>query len=122
MRVYVANRREAEEEGVLREDGQVVALPNFDVALIKDGARGVDVYELAGGRSYEVPTFPVQGVAVGSGDVFAGVIAAKLALGADMAQAARAGSAGAAIIISRRDNLAPPGLGAEIDAFLSVRA
>lgn len=70
---------------------------DFDGELVVTlGADGSTIR--AGGREQHVPAFRVEAVAtVGSGDAFVGALAAALAEGADLVDAARRGSAAGAL-------------------------
>ena len=110
-RMYLANEEEAMQD--TRSDlfrKAVAALPGdgFEVAIVKRGAAGVIVIDRPHGEAIltDVPTFPVNtSSTVGSGDVFAGVVAARLALGNSVVEAARWGCAAAAVSIGTDQNL-----------------
>ena len=110
-RIYLANEYEAIED--VQADSFEEALAahpalGFDVAVIKRGEAGVVVIEQSLG---EVCFTPVQAFlvntssTVGSGDVFAGVFAARLALGDSVVAAAQWGCAAAAISLQADHNL-----------------
>lgn len=109
--IYVANEGEALEDGGYGTLEQMLddqPLRGFDVAVIKRGVNGVVIIEqrLGGVSSTSVPTYPVHGVAtVGSGDIFAGVFAARVTLGDPVATAAKWGCAAAAVSLRANQNL-----------------
>lgn len=83
-KIYLANESEATEEADRDRIDTTLLMPppGFDVAVIKRGAKGVTVFEGSGGstRIERIPAFPVEtSSSIGSGDVFAGVFAARLA-------------------------------------------
>ena len=110
-RIYLANEDEAiEDANVGSFDATLAAQPasGFDVAVIKRGEAGVVVIE----KSHRevgltsIPAFPVNtSSTVGSGDVFAGVFAARLALGESAVTAAKWGCAAAAVSLIAQQNL-----------------
>ena len=110
-RIYLANEDEAIEDAkVCSFDAALAAQPasGFDVAVIKRGEQGVVVIE----KSHRevgltsIPAFPVNtSSTVGSGDVFAGVFAARLAFGDSAVTAAKWGCAAAAVSLSADQNL-----------------
>lgn len=110
-RIYVANEFEAMEDA--RVDSLDEALLDqpprgFDAAVVKRGASGVVVVEKAGGskRQTIIPAFPVlTNSNIGSGDVFAGVFAARLASGDPIDTAAKWGCAAAAVSLQADQNL-----------------
>ena len=110
-RIYLANEREATGDagvGSLAEALTKQPPHGFDVAVVKRGDAGVIVFERdAGGATQTpVPSFPVRARStVGSGDVFAGVLAARLAQGEPVASAARWACAAAAVALRTERNL-----------------
>ena len=110
-RIYLANEREATGDagvGSLAEALTKQPPHGFDVAVVKRGDAGVIVFERdAGGATQTpVPSFPVRvRSTVGSGDVFAGVLAARLAQGEPVASAARWACAAAAVALRTERNL-----------------
>ena len=110
-RIYVANELETIEDasvGSLSE--ALLGQPpcGFDAAIVKRGVAGVIVVETAKGvaRQDIVPAFPVNtSSTIGSGDVFAGVLAARLASGEPIHTAARWGCAAAAISLRSGQHL-----------------
>ena len=110
-RIYVANELET------IEDARVNSLPEalaeqppqgFDAAVIKRGTDGVIVVETANQFATQtiVPAFPVcTDTTIGSGDVFAGVLAAHLASGDPIDTAARWSCAAAAVSLTTGRNL-----------------
>lgn len=110
-KIYLANEYEAAEDAqVATTDDAVAAQPprGFDIAVIKRGIDGVIVVQrsVEGTRTTAVPAFPVaEASAIGSGDVFAGAFAARLARGDSPNEAARWGCAAAAIALESDTNL-----------------
>ena len=110
-RMYLANGDEAIEDAKVSSfDETLVAQPpsGFDVAVIKRGKAGVVVVErdLGAVNFTSVAAFPVDtNSTVGSGDLFAGAFAARLALGDSAATAARWGCAAAAVSLADDQNL-----------------
>ena len=110
-RIYLANEGEAIEDAQVETFNEMLAIlpaPGFDVAVVKRGEAGVVVLEESHGivRSTTIPAFLVHTRStVGSGDVFAGVFAARLALGDSVVTAAQWGCAAAAISLQTGQNL-----------------
>ena len=110
-RIYLANEREAIEDVGADSLAEALAMQppgGFDVAVVKRGDAGVIVVErdARGASQTPVPSFPVHSRStVGSGDVFAGVLAARLAQGAPVASAARWACAAAAVALHTERNL-----------------
>ena len=110
-RIYLANEDEAIEDahvGSLDATLAVQPASGFDVAVIKRGEAGVVVIERSHGklRFTSIPAFPVDtSSTVGSGDVFAGVFAARLALGESAVTASKWGCAAAAVSLTAKRNL-----------------
>ena len=110
-RIYLANEQEAIEDsgaGSLAEALAVQPPSGFDVAVVKRGDAGVIVVDRDADDATPapVPSFPVSTRStVGSGDVFAGVLAARLALGEPTASAATWGCAAAAVALRAEQNL-----------------
>ena len=110
-RIYLANEEEAIEDAQAGSFDEALAglLPcGFDVAVVKRGEAGVVIVEDIHGEPSltAVPAFPVNtSSAVGSGDVFAGAFAARLALGDSVLAAAQWGCAAAAISLKTDRNL-----------------
>ena len=110
-RIYLASGDEAIEDANVSSFDETLAIQpprGFDIAVIKRGRAGVVVIEKALGaiNCTSVPAFPVDtNSTVGSGDVFAGAFAARLALGDSMATAAKWGCAAAAVSLSDDQNL-----------------
>jgi len=83
-KIYLANELEAMEEAQtdsINATLQMLPPSGFDVAVIKGGVKGVTVVESSGGLENidRIPAFPVKtSSSIGSGDVFAGVFAARL--------------------------------------------
>ncbi|AUH64963.1 ribokinase [Paracoccus zhejiangensis] len=70
--------------------------------LITRGAKGAEYRDLRGGRSFEVPAYPVEVVdTTGAGDCFAGYFIAGLDRGDDIPVALRRAAAAAALKVTR---------------------
>ena len=110
-RIYLANEYEAIDDAQassIEEAMTVQPVRDFDVAVVKRGKAGVVVIEERHGevRFTSIPAFPVNTRStVGSGDVFAGVFAARLALGSSVVKAAKWGCAAAAVSLQAGQNL-----------------
>ena len=110
-RIYLANEREAIEDVGADSLPEALAIQppiGFDVAVVKRGDAGVIIVErdADGVTQTPVPSFPVRARStVGSGDVFAGVLAARLAQGEPVASAARWACAAAAVALRTECNL-----------------
>lgn len=110
-RIYLANGDEAIEDANARSIDETLATQppsGFDIAVIKRGQEGVVVIEkgLAAVNVTSVPAFPVStNSTVGCGDVFAGVFAARMALGDSAGTAAKWGCAAAAVSLTDDHNL-----------------
>ena len=109
--IYLANELEAiadAKAGSLAEALGLQPPRGFEVAVVKRGDAGVIVVERGDEdptRS-QVPAFVVSAKSsVGSGDVFAGVLAARLAQGDAPASAAKWGCAAAAVALHTQQNL-----------------
>jgi ribokinase len=110
-RVLLLNAEEAIGEGVLDPETGEARLPHgYDRGVIKDGARGALVIESGAGPSL-IATYPVRRSSnVGSGDLFAGVVAARLATGDDLLAAAKQAAAATSAVLASGDTFAPPDL------------
>ena len=110
-RIYLANEDEAiEDANVSSLDATLAVQPagGFGVAVIKRGEAGVVVVEESDGEVSitSIPAFSVNtSSTVGSGDVFAGVFAARMALGESPVTAAKWGCAAAAVSVQSDKNL-----------------
>ena len=110
-RMYLANELETIEDARLDSlDEALLDQPprGFDAAVVKRGAAGVIVVENSAGikRQVIVPGFPVRTNSnIGSGDVFAGVFAARLASSDPIDTAAKWGCAAAAVSLKADQNL-----------------
>lgn len=106
-KVYLANLDEAQEEFPASSAEETVAqLPpaGFAAAVVKCGAHGCIVIE---SERTNVPGFPVDvHSTIGSGDAFAGALAAGLDSGLKLASAARRANAAAAAFLEAGDALA----------------
>ena len=109
--IYLANEGEAIEDAQVGSfDEALAGQPpyGFDVSVIKRGEAGVVVIERCLGEATltAIPSFPVNATStVGSGDVFAGVFAARLALGDAVVTAAKWGCAAATVSLTANHNL-----------------
>lgn len=101
-KVYLANIGEASQEAGGASVEQLVRnhpLPGFDWALLKNGRWGTTL--LGPGTQTAIPAFRVPVVStIGSGDVFAGALAAGLAAGDDIQRASVTAAAAASVSIS----------------------
>ena len=110
-RIYVANELEAIEDA--RADSFDKALLEqppygFDAAVVKRGSSGIIVVERTKGakRQITVPAYPViTNSTIGSGDVFAGAFAARLASGDSIDKAAKWGCAAASVSLQAGQNI-----------------
>jgi sugar/nucleoside kinase (ribokinase family) len=107
-RVYVANESEAaadlgaDPEWALAQQ----PTPGYDAALIKRGTGGVVVFRAGQSDPDRIPAYDVAAHStIGSGDAFAGAVAAIVATGGDLTDGARMGCAIAAAMIERAQNL-----------------
>ncbi len=120
-RIYIANELEAAEDARTNSFHEALSKQppqGFDAAVIKRGAAGVTVVEseVAIAKHTTVPAFIVHtSSTIGSGDVFAGVFAARIASGEPIDAAARWGCAAAAISLTMGQNLLTA------DAYLKAR-
>ena len=110
-RIYLANEQEAIEDAGATSLAEALAVQppsGFDTAVVKRGDAGVIVADRGADGASQTPvlSFPVQARStVGSGDVFAGVLAARLAQGEPVASAARWACAAAAVALRTERNL-----------------
>ena len=110
-RIYLVNEYEAIDDPQASSFEEAVAVQpfrGFDVAVVKRGVSGVVVVEEMHGevRLTSILTVPVDtNSTVGSGDVFAGVFAERLALGNSVIKAAKWGCAAAALSLQASQNL-----------------
>jgi sugar/nucleoside kinase (ribokinase family) len=109
-KAYVADLHEAAEDAGLEQQEAALGVQppsGFQVAFLKRGDEGVAVFE--GGQHVvrtDVPAFRIEARStIGSGDVFAGVVAARLAADDSPAEAARVGCAMAAAGIASGEAL-----------------
>ncbi len=105
-----------------RRAGDALLAKGAGTALITLGERGALFH--ARDRSVHVPPFAAGKVVetTGAGDAFVGGFAAALAAGADPLQAARFGSAGAGISVTRPGTAPAMPRRAEIEALLKERS
>ena len=83
------------------------------------GARGVALYE--GGNVEIVPSHAVECIdSVGAGDAFCGALAARLARGASLAEAARYGNAAGALACTRAGAEPSMPTAAEVEKLLGL--
>ena len=106
-KLYLANLAEAREEFPAPSPEETLAHlppPGFAAAIVKRGANGCMVIE---SDYIEVSGFPVEiGSTIGSGDAFAGALAAGIDAGLTLADAARQANAAAAAFLEAGDALA----------------
>lgn len=109
QRFYLANLSEAVVDlSAAGPDELRPLLPpsGFEVAAIKDGCWGVSV--MGETMSFEVPAFHINLTSeIGSGDAFAGALAAGVAAGMSLQDAALQAAAAAAIVIDSGNNVLP---------------
>ena len=123
----MANEEEAIEDaqaGSFEEAMAAQPARGFDVAVVKRGELGVVVIEKGPDEiSFTtVPSFQVSAkYTVGSGDVFAGAFAARLALGEPVVAAAKWGCAAAAVALRTDQNLLTAEAYAQANELLSSR-
>lgn len=121
-RIYLANIGEAAQEAGEATLDQIVLnhpLPGFDWAILKNGRWGTTL--LGHGTPIAIPAFRVPVVStIGSGDVFAGALAACLAVGEHIETASLNAAAAASISISRASPLLAPASRREIDEIVST--
>ena len=125
-RIYLANELEAIEDAGAGSFAKALAVQpptGFHVAVVKRGDAGVVVVERGGDGviSIPVPSFPVRVKStVGSGDVFAGVLAARLAHGDSTASAAKWACAAAAVALRTQHNLLTSDAYAQAEELMSA--
>ena len=113
-RIYLANEFEAVEDAGADSFAEALTVQpprGFDVAVVKRGDAGVIVLDrnANGTTPIHVPAFRVSvRSTVGSGDVFAGVLAARLAHGEPAASASGWACAAAAVALRTGRNLLTP--------------
>jgi ribokinase len=127
-RIYLANQDEAMADFHVEdaEDLQRRLPPDgFDVAVVKRGSEGCSYWTSAGGDVVGalVPGFPVDAEStIGSGDVFAGALAAQLAQGAGLEPALTTANAMAAAFLIERRDLSSVDLLRTANSFVGQRA
>jgi sugar/nucleoside kinase (ribokinase family) len=105
-KIYLANLREAKEEYSSDAASSLLAVmppPGFGAAVIKMASAGVTIVQTAASEAQceHILGFPVETPAsIGSGDVLAGVTAARLANGDPLGDAIAAGNAAAATYLA----------------------
>lgn len=110
-RIYLANEDEAAVDAGTSSYKETMAVQpanGFGVAVVKRGESGVVVAERTpeGVIFTDVPAYPVDtNCTVGTGDVFAGTLAARLALGDSVVAAARWGCITVAAALEAGQNL-----------------
>jgi sugar/nucleoside kinase (ribokinase family) len=110
-KVYLANSNEAIEDAGVELEGDALAVQpptGFQASVIKRGIHGVVVIERtrSGVSRTDVQSFPVRAHStIGSGDVFAGVLGARLSQGDQLPVSVRWGCAGAAVSLASGSNL-----------------
>ena len=114
QKIYLANQIEFDEEFVNGQgrDALLAEPPHgFDAAVIKQGAHGVEIVGGAteGALRTFVPAFTVESdFTIGSGDIFAGALASKLAVGVSLEAAVEWGCAASSVSIATGENLFRP--------------
>jgi hypothetical protein len=121
-RIYLANVGEAAQEvgGATPEELlENHPLPGFEFALLKNGRWGTTL--LDGRVRTPIPAFRVDtSTTVGSGDVFAGALAARLARGDDIGAASTVAAAASAIAISEDSPLLDRSVHQKIEQMLAT--
>ncbi len=121
-RIYVANVGEAAQEvggATPRELIENHPLPGFDYALLKNGRWGTTL--LSGRERTAIPAFRVAAsTTIGSGDVFAGALAAGLARGDDFRVASIDAAAAAAVAILEASPLLDSSARSKVDKMLAT--
>jgi hypothetical protein len=111
QRVWVGNVDEARAESGATSDGtafEAMPVPAFSTAIVKCGPWGVVVRTRDQGQIREtcVGAYPTPGrSSIGSGDAFAGAVAARMATGEDAETAAEWGCAVAATFVADPSNV-----------------
>lgn len=120
--IFLANLEEMRAVAQSETYVEALAAPpdGFSEALIKCGRWGTVAIEAAGDTLVPAYVTPVRST-IGSGDCFAGAVAARIAGGASLADAAHAGAAAASLFVERRSNIPPQGFGAGVDEVLHTR-
>ena len=123
QRIYLANASEALEDAGVSDLGEALSAQppsGFDAAVIKQGDTGVTVFDARDATPRTVLAFSVDADStVGSGDVFAGALAARLVRSDPLGEAARWGCAAAAVALSSSSNLLRESSAGEIARLLS---
>jgi ribokinase len=125
--VLVANEIEAEEiSGILLRDARCAPaaaealLETVPAAIVTLGGAGLVVAQ-RGGELVSIPAHPVTLVSThGAGDAFTGALAARIAAGDGLVEAARYGNAAAALHVSGHQARSPEDLDIEIRRLLSA--
>lgn len=119
-RIYLANVGEAAHEVGGATPSELLEnhpIPGFDYALLKNGRWGTTL--LGGQEQTAIPAFRVAAATtVGSGDVFAGALAAGLARGEEIDTAATRAAAAAAVAISEDSPLLDGSVRRKVDRML----
>ena len=120
-RIYIANLQEmleATNRSSYQDALSEQPAAGFDTSIIKCGRWGTIVTDRTSMASL-IPAFLTEARSViGSGDTFAGALAARLANDSELQDAAYTGAAAASLVIERSSNIPPQGLPA---AVASVR-
>ena len=123
-RIYLANEDEAMVDTALPTlDAALSRQPpaSFGASVIKRGAAGVVVFQRTPrgvSRTLLRSFFVRASTSIGSGDVFAGALAARYALGGSLVDSARWGNAAAAVSLEDGNNLLKESALARIRALL----
>ena len=104
---------------------RVLATLERGVLVVKRGAKGALLLDIASGEAYEIPVLPLRDLGmrvvstVGCGDVFTGAFAAFVCLGLDPIEAARRAAVAAGLKATRRTSREAPSL-AEVLRALEI--
>lgn len=111
QRLLLTNADEAIDEGIIDRQSGAIAVPlGYAAAIVKDGRRGAVLAHASGDRT-PIPAYPVEVQNnVGSGDIFAGVLAAEVASGTPLHEAATLAGAATSALLRTGENFAPPDL------------
>jgi sugar/nucleoside kinase (ribokinase family)/nucleoside 2-deoxyribosyltransferase len=123
-RIYLANLEEMRAEANRERYVEALAeqpAAGFDAALIKCGRWGT--VAITSANRELVPAFLATPASViGSGDCFAGAVAARLAQGDSLGQAAHVGAASASLFVERQSNTPSPALADGVAEVLKTRS
>ncbi|HMG01148.1 MAG TPA: PfkB family carbohydrate kinase, partial [Gemmatimonadaceae bacterium] len=124
-RIYIANLQEmleATNRSTYLEALQEQPAAGFDTSVIKCGRWGSIVFDRTDVVNL-IPAFLTEPRSViGSGDTFAGALAARLAAGDELWDAASTGAAAASLVIERPSNIPSPSLPTAVASVRQDRA